>query len=91
MIKKYFLFLFIFLILVLSIDNKKPSNSYYFPTDYLTITSDYGLRELYNMQNFHNGTDFGAPQGTNVYSISSGFVCYVGFMQRLWQHRYYTT
>lgn len=81
MFKKYFIFLFIFLIFfsfIFSYD-KFDNNSYYYPTDYLTITSSYGYRTLYDTPNFHNGTDFGSPQGSNVYSISSGVVSYSGF------------
>ena len=78
MFKKYFIFLFIFLgffSCIFHYDN----NSYYFPSDYLTITSNYGYRQLGGNLNFHNGTDFGAPQDSKVYSISSGIVSYVGF------------
>lgn len=78
MFNKYIIFLSIFIIFfscIFSYDN----NSYYFPSDYLTITSNYGYRQLWKNLNFHNGTDFGAPQNTNVYSISSGVVSYVGF------------
>lgn len=81
MFKKYFILLFTFLIFLSFYSNCNfySNNCFYFPTDYLTITSEYGYRELYGLQNFHNGTDFGAPQGSNIYSISSGIVSYVGF------------
>lgn len=78
MFKKYFIFLFIFLNFfscIFSYDN----NSYYYPTDYLIVTSHYGYRKLWGSLNFHNGTDFGGPEGSKVYSISSGVVSYVGF------------
>ena len=81
MFKKYVIFLFIFLLFISfnSNSNLYSNNSFYFPTDYLAITSEYGYRELWGKQNFHNGTDFGAPEGSNVYSISSGAVSYIGF------------
>ena len=78
MFKKYFIFLFIFLSFfscIFSYDN----NLYYYPTDYLIVTSHYGYRELWGNLKFHNGTDFGAPQNSYVYSISSGIVSYIGF------------
>jgi len=81
MFKKFFIFFFIFLTFISFYysSNLYSENLYYFPTDYLVITSEYGYRELWGNLNFHNGTDFGAPEGSNVYSISSGFVSYVGF------------
>lgn len=81
MFKKYFIFLIIFLIFLSFYTDYSTysNNSFYFPTDYLTITSEYGYRDLYGLKNFHNGTDFGAPQGSNIYAISSGIISYVGF------------
>lgn len=80
MFTKYFVFLFIFLTFISFNSDFSNSNIFYYPTDYLTITSHYGNREIYGVQNFHNGTDFGAPQGSDVYSISSGFVSFAGFL-----------
>jgi murein DD-endopeptidase MepM/ murein hydrolase activator NlpD len=82
MFKKYFNFLFIFICLFCFLDSSSTANnsSYYFPTDYLYITSEYGYREIYNQTNFHTGTDFGAPQGSDIYSISSGVITHVGFI-----------
>lgn len=83
MFQKYFIFFFILLCFIQLISCSSPSlqdSSYYFPTNYLTITSSYGHREIYGQVNFHNGTDFGAPQNSEVYAISSGVVTHVGFL-----------
>lgn len=81
MLKKYFIFFFIFLFfIVFNFSNLHDTSVFYFPTNYLTITSEYGYRELYGAKNYHNGVDFGAPQGSNIYSISSGVVIYTGFL-----------
>ena len=80
MFKKYLFFLLLFLVFISFNSNFSSSNTFYYPTDYLTITSQYGNREVYGVKNFHNGTDFGAPQGSKVYSISSGLVTFVGFL-----------
>ena len=84
MFKKFSVFFIIFLIsisfLSTPILSEVNDSSFYFPTNYLYITSEYGYRELWGSQNFHNGTDFGAPQGSNIYAISSGFVSHVGFI-----------
>jgi len=80
MFKKYFLFLLLFLAFLSFNSNFSNSNLFYYPTNYLTITSHYGNREIYGVKNFHNGTDFGAPKNSKVYSISSGVVTFVGFL-----------
>ncbi|MBR2784794.1 MAG: M23 family metallopeptidase [Clostridia bacterium] len=51
-----------------------------YPTEYTAISSYYGFRLLYGKSNFHNGIDFLAPQGSNIYAAESGIVDYVGFM-----------
>lgn len=43
------------------------------------ISSYYGNRELFGMNNFHNGIDIPASYGTPVYSINTGIVKYIGF------------
>ena len=80
MFKKYFILLLFFLVFLSFNSNFSNSNLFYYPTDYLTITSNYGNREVYGVKNFHNGTDFGAPQNSEVYSISSGVITYAGFL-----------
>lgn len=40
-----------------------------YPTNTTYISSYYGYRELFGSLNFHNGLDFAAPQGTNIYAI----------------------
>lgn len=81
MFKKYFIFLFVFLVIFcFNSSDSYYDNSYYFPSDYLYITSYYGYRELYGITNFHDGIDFGAPENSNIYSISSGVVTFAGFL-----------
>lgn len=85
MFKKYFIFFFIFIsffTVFLSTNNNTTNNlnSYYYPTDYTHITSNFGHRILWGKDNFHTGTDFGAPQGSKIYSIFSGVITHVGFI-----------
>ena len=54
---------------------------YYYPTEYREVSSPYGYRILYGTNNFHDGIDFLAPQGSEVKSFSSGYVSYCSFMQ----------
>ena len=51
-----------------------------YPTEYTSVSSYYGFRILYGQSNFHNGVDFLAPQGSNIYAAESGIVDYAGFM-----------
>ena len=77
----FFLFIFIFLYLIVFSSNFSSSDiSYNYPSKTRYITSEYGYRILYGAKNFHNGTDFGAPQNSLVYSISSGIVTHAGFL-----------
>ena len=57
---------------------KSPTYTYPCKTTY--ITSNYGYRELYGKQNFHNGIDFGESQNNYVYSIASGVIIHAGFL-----------
>lgn len=45
-----------------------------------TLTSHFGYRihPIHNTRSLHNGTDFGAPYGTPIYSMEDGFVLYAG-------------
>lgn len=56
------------------------SNELMYPTEYTDISSYYGFRLLYGSPNFHNGVDFLAPQGSNIYAADSGIVEYANFM-----------
>lgn len=56
------------------------SNELSYPTEYTAVSSYYGFRLLYGITNFHNGVDFLAPQGSNIYAAESGIVDYAGFM-----------
>ena len=80
MFKKYFIIILFFLTFLSFNSNFSNSNLYYYPTDHIIITSNYGNREVYGIKNFHNGTDFGAPQNSEVYSISSGVITFAGFL-----------
>lgn len=53
--------------------------NYVSPTDYLSISSDYGKRKLDDSTHFHNGIDFLAPTSSKVYATSSGIVLEVDF------------
>lgn len=55
-------------------------NEYSLPCDTKTITSEYGYRDLFGNINFHDGIDFGAPKGSNIYAILPGTVIQVGFL-----------
>lgn len=76
--KKYTLFssFVLFTLLFLHSNNV---NKFILPTKYTDISSEYGYRELYGSSNFHNGIDFLAPQGSEVYASSSGYVSFAGF------------
>ena len=43
---------------------------YYYPTEYREVSSPYGYRILYGTNNFHDGIDFLAPQGSEVKSYT---------------------
>ena len=43
------------------------------------VSSYYGNRQLYGINNFHNGIDIPATYNTPVYSINSGIIQYIGF------------
>lgn len=72
--------IFSILILFLSSYSSKMPSTYVFPCDYLEISSDFGYRELFSKQNFHNGLDYLAPQGALVYAITSGTVLTARFL-----------
>lgn len=58
------------------------SSGFIWPTpNYKTITSPYGYRiaPTNGAGTFHGGIDIGAPTGTNIYSVFSGEVTYIGF------------
>lgn len=51
------------------------------PTKYTSISSPYGNRLLYGNNNFHNGVDFLAPAGSEIYAITSGYITYAEFLE----------
>lgn len=58
-----------------------PDTSLYFPikNKKYTISSYYGYRTL-NYYHFHNGIDIPLIVGTPLYSLSSGTVTFIGYM-----------
>ncbi len=50
-----------------------PGTSFYRPLESSYVTSEWGTR-YYMGKTFHEGMDFGAREGTNVYSIATGMV-----------------
>lgn len=59
-----------------------PTNNtmnFVFPTDYTTISSNYGNRNIFGSTYFHNGIDFLAPYSSKVYACANGIVIDKGF------------
>jgi murein DD-endopeptidase MepM/ murein hydrolase activator NlpD len=86
MFKKFYLFLIIFLsifsfIFSFSKTQSFNNNIHVYPTDITSISSYFGYREIFGQQNFHNGIDFPAHQGSNIYSTLSGIVTYCSFLK----------
>ncbi len=84
--KKYIIILFIYIIsnLLFFYSNnyiKTLNFTFSYPTEYTDISSFFGYRELYGVSSYHNGVDFLAPLGSNIYACESGFVEYASFLQ----------
>ena len=66
-----------------NINSFELSNSeFIWPTPgYTTITSNFGYRKspTSGASSYHSGIDIGAPTGSNIVSIFSGTVSYIGF------------
>ncbi len=45
---------------------------------YYDITSGYGWRNIFGGNEFHNGIDIGAPDGTPIEAVADGVVLYAG-------------
>jgi len=88
-LKKYtfLLILLSFLYIVTQCFNSNLSNvssvssNFIYPTKYTDISSFYGNRILYGNHNFHNGVDFFAPLGSEIYASNSGYVEYASFLE----------
>ena len=91
MFKKFSLFLCIFLVffstfskstvddsLINNNNNSTSSNTYMYPTTVTYTSSTFGNRELFGLS-FHDGVDFPAPQGSQIFATKDGFVTYAGF------------
>lgn len=66
-----------------SFNSNSTSNSdltFTYPTDYISISSEYGYRKLYGVDNFHNGIDFLAPEESVIYASRCGIVEYASFL-----------
>lgn len=62
-----------------SISYNTNTEKFKFPTEYTTISSKYGNRNIFGSNNFHNGIDFLAPQNSKVYACSSGVIIEITF------------
>jgi len=81
MFKKFYIYL-VFLSLLVSVifSFSNSSYDYYYPiTNNYTISSSYGVRELFGKYNFHDGIDIPSMVDTPVYSIQNGVIKYIGF------------
>lgn len=82
--KVYFLttiIIFCYLLNPFSIQNQTNSSNFIYPTSFTSISSEYGNRILYGNNNFHNGIDFLAPQGSEIYASNSGYIEYASFLE----------
>lgn len=62
------------------------SDKFKYPTEYTTISSEYGNRNIFGSIYFHNGIDFLAPQTSKVYATFSGIVVKTGFSTSFGNH-----
>jgi len=81
-LKKYIIFLIIILLFsISSISDNNNVQKFIYPTKYTNISSEYGYRILYGNSNFHNGIDFLAPLGSEIYASESGIIEYASFLK----------
>ena len=74
---------------IVSSDSSLLDNSYYFSNSeffwpvpgYHRITSPFGKRTspTTGASSYHSGIDIGVPEGTNIFSVTSGQVIFTGF------------
>lgn len=77
--KKYvLLFILASIIYYIYFKSSITENNFIYPTKYTAISSYYGYRELYG---YHNGIDFLAPEGSEIYASCSGYVEYASFLE----------
>ncbi|MDD2375863.1 MAG: M23 family metallopeptidase [Clostridia bacterium] len=82
MIKKFYVYTGVLSLVVSFIFSfsKTDTDNYFYPIkNTITISSYYGVRQLFNEYSFHTGIDIPASPGTSIYSISNGVVKYIGF------------
>lgn len=60
--------------------NKIQSDKLYFPIEYRNFSSYYGYRSLNGKQNFHDGLDIPAPDGTKIYATDNGVILNASFV-----------
>lgn len=75
------LFLLLFTISIYNSFSLNNKLSFIYPTSYTSISSTYGFRILYGVQNFHNGIDFLAPLGSEIFASNSGIIEHAGFLE----------
>lgn len=81
MFKKFYIYLLVSSTLVSVIFSfPKSYSNYYYPIENNnSISSYYGVRELFGKYNFHNGIDIPAVNSTPVHAIQNGIIKYIGF------------
>lgn len=82
MFKKFYIYIISLSTLVTFIFSfsKHDYNSYYYPIENNnSISSYYGVRELFGKYNFHNGIDIPAINNTPIHVIQNGIIKYIGF------------
>lgn len=86
--KFYFIYIIVIILYFYSFSNKNSEKnlqnnniSFIYPTEYTSLSSEYGNRYLYGYQNFHDGIDFLAPQNSLVYASCDGYVIYSSFLE----------
>lgn len=75
------MFLLLFTISIYNCFSLNSNTNFIYPTSYTSISSSYGFRLLYGVQNFHNGIDFLAPLGSEIFASSSGIIEYASFLE----------
>lgn len=79
--KKYIIVFFILVLFCCFYSSNETSTSFIYPTSYTQLSSTYGNRILSGKSNFHNGIDFLAPAGSDIYATSAGYIIYASFLE----------
>lgn len=80
MLKKYSFIVALFISLVTFITSfgVSSTNSFIYPSNYTNTSSTFGTRFLFG-NSFHDGIDFLAPQGSEIYATLDGVVTFASF------------